>query len=113
MPPLWPPPKIALRASPRSSAAVTIPSSNLTLLFANWVAAGDNLWYSAGVETVMSQRRPLVPQAVYRMLTLLCSLVLPLPIGTNLGMLHLLWMLVSGQLLATRGAVIPGLSACG
>src|SRR5437588_10294016 len=47
------------------------------------------------------------------MLTLLCSLVLILPVGTNLGLLHLLWMLVSGQLLATRGAVIPGLSACG
>ncbi len=28
-------------------------------------------------------------------------------------MLHLLWMLVSGQVLTTRGAVIPGLSACG
>jgi hypothetical protein len=54
-----------------------------------------------------------VPEAVYRMLTLLCCLVLTLPVGTNLGMLHLLWMLVSGQLLATRGAVIPGLSACG
>src|SRR4051812_50219389 len=54
-----------------------------------------------------------MPEPVYRMLTLLCSLVLSLPVGTNLGMLHLLWMLVSGQLLATRGAVIPGLSACG
>jgi len=51
--------------------------------------------------------------AVYRMMTLLCTLVRSLPVGTNLGLLHLLWMLVSGQLLATRGAVIPGLSACG
>jgi hypothetical protein len=54
-----------------------------------------------------------MPEPVYRMLTLLCTLVLPLPVGTNLGMLHLLWMVVSGQLLATRGAVLPGLSACG
>ena len=54
-----------------------------------------------------------MPEAVYRMLVLLCTLVAPLPIGTNLGMLHLLWLLVSGPLLATRGAVIPGLSACG
>jgi hypothetical protein len=54
-----------------------------------------------------------MPEAVYRMLTLLCALVRALPIGTNLGLLHLLWMLVSGQLLAARGAVIPGLSACG
>jgi hypothetical protein len=56
---------------------------------------------------------PLLPDAVYRMLTLLCTLVLSLPVGTNLGLLQLLWMLVSGQLLAARGAVIPGLSACG
>lgn len=54
-----------------------------------------------------------MPEPVYRTLTLLGSLVLPLPVGTNMGLLHLLWMLVSGQLLATRGAVIPGLSACG
>lgn len=54
-----------------------------------------------------------MPEAVYRMLTLLCRLVLTLPVGTNLGLLHLLWMLVSGQLLTTRGAVIPGLRACG
>jgi len=47
------------------------------------------------------------------MMTLLCSLVVTLPIGTNLGLLHLLWMLVSGQLRGARGAVIPGLSACG
>jgi hypothetical protein len=54
-----------------------------------------------------------MPKAVSRMLTLLCTLVLTLPVGTNLGLLHVLWMLVSGQLLATRGAVIPGLDACG
>jgi len=77
------------------------------------VAAGDNLWYSADTEAVLNRRRLLVPLAVYRMLTLICGLVEALPVGTNLGMLHLLWMLVSGQLLATRGAVIPGLSACG
>lgn len=54
-----------------------------------------------------------MPEAVYRMLCILCRLVVPMPIGTNLGLLHLLWMLVSGQLLAARGAVMPGLSACG
>jgi hypothetical protein len=54
-----------------------------------------------------------MPEAVYRMMTLLYALVSPLPVGTNVGVLHLLWMLVSGQLLSTRGAVIPGLSACG
>ena len=54
-----------------------------------------------------------MPEAVYRMMTLLCALVVTLPVGTNLGLLHVLWMLVSGQLLGARGAVIPGLSACG
>jgi hypothetical protein len=47
------------------------------------------------------------------MMTLLCSLVEACPVGTNLGLLHLLWMLVSGRLLASRGAVLPGLSDCG
>ena len=54
-----------------------------------------------------------MPKAVSRMLTLLCALVVALPVGTNLGLLHLLWMVVSGRLLTTRGAVIPGLDACG
>src|SRR5260221_6803383 len=54
-----------------------------------------------------------MPKAVSRMLTLLCTLVVSLPVGTNLGLLHLLWMVVSGRLLTTRGAVIPGLDACG
>jgi hypothetical protein len=47
------------------------------------------------------------------MLTLLCMLVAGYPVGTNLGLLHLLWMLVSGRLLTARGAVIPGLAGCG
>jgi hypothetical protein len=54
-----------------------------------------------------------MPKAVSRMLTLLGALVVALPVGTNLGLLHLLWMVVSGRLLTTRGAVIPGLDACG
>jgi len=54
-----------------------------------------------------------MPEAVYRMLTLLCTLVRPLPIGTNLGLLHLLWMVVSGRLLGARGALFPGLIDCG
>ena len=54
-----------------------------------------------------------MPVAVCRMLTLLCTLVVACPVGTNLGLLHLLWMLVSGRLLAARGAVLTGLSECG
>lgn len=54
-----------------------------------------------------------MPEAVYRMMTLLCALVPGVPVGTNLGLLHLLWTLISGRLLAARGAVIPGLEASG
>jgi hypothetical protein len=46
-------------------------------------------------------------------MTLLAKLVAPLPIGTNLGLLHLLWMLLSGRLLHSPGAIIPGVSSLG
>ena len=39
-----------------------------------------------------------------------CPLVVACPIGTNLGLLHLLWMLASGRLLGARGARFPGLA---
>jgi hypothetical protein len=52
-------------------------------------------------------------EIVYRVIGVLCAVVAATPIGTNLGLVHLLWMLVSGRLLGTRGAVIPGLSATG
>ena len=52
-------------------------------------------------------------ETVYRVIGVLCAVVAATPIGTNLGLVHLLWMLVSGQLLASRGAVMPGLSATG
>ena len=54
-----------------------------------------------------------MPDAVCRMLTLWCTLVVACPIGTNLGLLHLLWMLASGRLLGARGALFPGLADCG
>jgi hypothetical protein len=43
----------------------------------------------------------------------LCRLVEPAPVGTNLGLVHLTWMMLSGRLLTARGAVIPGLDALG
>ncbi|MCL5995833.1 MAG: hypothetical protein M1546_07225 [Chloroflexi bacterium] len=47
------------------------------------------------------------------MMSVLIALVIELPIGTNLGLLRVLWALVSGQLLATRGALIPALAKIG
>jgi hypothetical protein len=52
-------------------------------------------------------------ETVYRVIGVLCGVVAATPIGTNLGLVHLLWMLVSGRLLESRGAVIPGLSTLG
>ena len=51
-----------------------------------------------------------MPDAVYQVLTMLGRLVAPLPIGTNLGLLHLLWLLVSGLLLGPRRARFAGLA---
>ena len=50
---------------------------------------------------------------VYRMNHILSCVVQHVPVGTNLGLFHLLWMLLSGRLLLSRGAVIPGLAALG
>ena len=52
-------------------------------------------------------------EAVYRVLLLVSALVVDVPIGTNLGLLQLFWMLLCGQLLLSRGALFPGLSAIG
>jgi hypothetical protein len=54
-----------------------------------------------------------MPLVVYRITSLLSTLLLPLPIGTNLALFHLLWMLMSGRLLESRGAIIPALAALG
>jgi hypothetical protein len=52
-------------------------------------------------------------ESVYRVLTLVSALVVDLPVGTNLGLLHLFWMVLCGKLLLSRGAIFPGLSAAG
>ena len=50
---------------------------------------------------------------LYRINRVLSRVVADVPIGTNLGLFPLLWMLLSGRLLQSRGAVIPGLAALG
>jgi hypothetical protein len=55
---------------------------------------------------------PMSP-IVYRMNNVLSRVVQDVSVGTNLGLFHLLWMLLSGRLRRSRGAVIPGLAALG
>lgn len=44
---------------------------------------------------------------------ILVELTKDLPVGTNLALLHFLWMLVSGALLPQRGAIFPALQSIG
>lgn len=51
--------------------------------------------------------------AICRTMKALCAVTVNLPIGTNLGLLHFLWMQVSGNLLSSRGALFPALQVIG
>jgi len=55
---------------------------------------------------------PMSP-IVYRMTQMLSGVVQPVPVGPTRGLLHRWWMLLSGGLCLSRGAVIPGLAALG
>jgi hypothetical protein len=46
-------------------------------------------------------------------ISVLSLLLCELPVGTNLALLHFLWMLVSGALLPSRGAIFPALKLIG
>lgn len=46
-------------------------------------------------------------------IAILTSICQHLPVGTNLAMVHFLWMLISGALLPNRGAIIPALKSIG
>lgn len=54
-----------------------------------------------------------MPHAVIETMQALTVVVINLPIGTNLALLHLLWAIVSGGLLPSRGALFPALQAIG
>jgi len=54
-----------------------------------------------------------MPAIVYRITEVLSALVLDLPIGTNLGLFHILWALLSGRLLQSRGALFPAVAGVG
>jgi hypothetical protein len=54
-----------------------------------------------------------MPIPVYRTTLFLSQLVARLPIGTNLALAHLLFTLLAGHLLQSRGALFPALAATG
>jgi hypothetical protein len=47
---------------------------------------------------------------VYRIAVLLGAILADVPVGTNLGLFWLLWALLSGRFLVSRGAVFPALA---
>lgn len=51
--------------------------------------------------------------AIDHTMNVLVALTEGLPVGTNLALLHFLWMLVSGALLPQRGAIFPALQSMG
>jgi hypothetical protein len=51
-----------------------------------------------------------MPTIVYRISVLLGALLADVPVGTNLGLFWLLWTLISGRFLLSRGAVFPALA---
>lgn len=55
----------------------------------------------------------LLPSAISQTMEALCAVAQVLPIGTNLTLLHFLWMQISGALLPSRGALFPALQAIG
>jgi hypothetical protein len=51
--------------------------------------------------------------AIEPIMPALIAVDIELPTGTNLGLLHMLWMMVTGKGLLSRGALFPGLQASG
>lgn len=54
-----------------------------------------------------------MPTVVYRISELLDQILAEVPVGTNLGLFHLLWTLMAGRFLNARGAVFPAVHDTG
>ena len=54
-----------------------------------------------------------MPSVVYQTALFICQLCQTLPIGTNLGIVYLLWTIITGKLLNTRGSLFPALLDAG
>jgi hypothetical protein len=65
------------------------------------------------VKTFNQKGNQNMPPIVEPTMSALIEIVTHLPVGTNLAMLHFMWMLVSGSLLPHRGALFPALQSTG
>jgi hypothetical protein len=54
-----------------------------------------------------------MPNVIETVLPMMCKTVEYAPIGTNLGLLYLIWALISGQFLESRGGIFPALAQLG
>ena len=50
-----------------------------------------------------------MPIAIEQALQVLQAVVQSLPVGTNLALLHLMWGILNGSFLSSRGAIFPAL----
>lgn len=72
---------------------------------------GLNLWYGRVAKPNLPGGETIITN--HHTIQTLAAIIENLPIGTNLALLQFMWMLVSGRLLASRGALFPALKATG
>ena len=54
-----------------------------------------------------------MPIVIEQTIQALQAVVQGVPVGTNLALLHLMWTLLNGSFLGSRGAIFPALQASG
>ena len=58
-------------------------------------------------------REKYMPIAIEQTLQALQIIVQSVPVGTNLALLHLMWTILNGSFLGSRGAIFPALQESG
>lgn len=99
---------VSIRVGTRSVYSLKVP-----LWFSLPEGIGSRPLVEARCSSRDSAKEAPMPEVVYPMMAVLCALVVGVPIGTNLGLLQLLWVLASGRLLASREALYADLSDYG
>ena len=54
-----------------------------------------------------------MPTIIEQTLQALQAVVQSVPVGTNLALLHLIWSILNGSFLSSRGAIFPALQDSG